>query len=84
MTESDRIERALEYAAQYGTTDGEHHKAWVIDQMVRALTGCPMTELTSKFPDAHGNAYTYTGQGESGAYREFLAVSPSWEEGIAP
>lgn len=30
-------ERALELAVQYGGIDGDHHKAWVIDQMVRAL-----------------------------------------------
>lgn len=30
---------ALEIALRYGGIDGAHHKAWVIDQMVRALTG---------------------------------------------
>ena len=30
-------DRALELAVQYGGIDGDHHKAWVIDQMVRAL-----------------------------------------------
>lgn len=30
---------ALEIASQYGGFEGEHHKAWVIDQMVRYLTG---------------------------------------------
>ena len=34
-----RIEAALEYAYQYGQIDGGHHKAWVIDQMVKALLG---------------------------------------------
>lgn len=34
-----QIEKALNIAFDYGQTDGEHHKAWVIDQMVRALTG---------------------------------------------
>ena len=34
-----RIEKALNIAWQYGTTDGSHHKMWVIDQMVRALCG---------------------------------------------
>lgn len=29
---------ALEHA-EFGGTDGAHHKAWVIDQIVRALTG---------------------------------------------
>lgn len=35
----DRIQKALEVATM-GTIDGAHHKTWVIDQMVRALTGC--------------------------------------------
>ena len=34
-----RINRALNVVFLYGTIDGDHHKTWVIDQMVRALTG---------------------------------------------
>lgn len=34
-----RISDALRIAMRYGGIDGEHHKAWVIDQMVRALAG---------------------------------------------
>lgn len=34
-----RIEGALNIANQYGQIDGDHHKTWVIDQMVRILTG---------------------------------------------
>lgn len=30
---------ALDLALRYGQIDGDHHKAWVIDQMVTALTG---------------------------------------------
>lgn len=32
-----RIKKALNVAWMYGQSDGAHHKAWVIDQMVRAL-----------------------------------------------
>lgn len=40
MTEEQKaIRRALNIARQYGGTDGAHHKDWVIDQMVRELTG---------------------------------------------
>lgn len=35
----NRIDRALDLLIRYGQTDGEHHKAWVIDQAVRILTG---------------------------------------------
>lgn len=34
-----RIDFALQIADDFGGIDGDHHKAWVIDQMVRALTG---------------------------------------------
>jgi hypothetical protein len=36
---SQAIDKALELAIRYGGIDGAHHKTWVIDQMVRALTG---------------------------------------------
>lgn len=35
----ERQAAALELAYNYSQIDGDHHKAWVIDQMVRALTG---------------------------------------------
>lgn len=34
-----RIDEACEIASASGATDGTHHKAWVIDQMVMALLG---------------------------------------------
>lgn len=37
--ETSNIEAALEVAFRYSGIDGAHHKQWVIDQMVRALTG---------------------------------------------
>lgn len=35
----DRVEAALMWASAWGSVQGEHHKAWVIDQMVRDLLG---------------------------------------------
>lgn len=34
-----QVDAALDIALRYGGIDGDHHKAWVIDQMVRILTG---------------------------------------------
>lgn len=34
-----RMNLAINVAVQYSGADGAHHKAWVIDQMVRALAG---------------------------------------------
>lgn len=36
-SDQGRIEKALELAIRFGGIDGDHHKAWVIDQMCRAL-----------------------------------------------
>lgn len=35
----DRIQQALEVIYRCGQIDGDHHKAWVIDQVVKALMG---------------------------------------------
>lgn len=78
MTAAERIVAALEVAASYGGIAGDHHKMWVIDQMVRALTGCPIV----------GDSY-----GESPLYVRFVLLyndgedgpeTYAWEEGIAP
>jgi len=37
--DQERIAAAMEFASRYGGIDGDHHKTWVIDQMVRALMG---------------------------------------------
>lgn len=39
MTDAEKIDAALKLAFDYGGIDGAHHKMWVIDQMIRALTG---------------------------------------------
>ena len=81
-----RIEKALEYAFKYGGIDGGHHKMWVIDQMVRALTGCPDIEQEAAW------GY-YSVQGESEEYEEWVRRhcdgedgpdTYEWDEGIPP
>jgi hypothetical protein len=75
----DNVERALLIARRFGGIDGAHHKDWVIDQMVRALTGCPPIN-----DDVLG---------DSKEYQEFVAESCvgeegpntySWNVGVAP
>jgi len=39
MSNHERIANAISIAVQYGGIDGNHHKQWVIDQMVRVLAG---------------------------------------------
>ena len=38
MTDQERIKKALEVATNYSYIDGAHHKNWVINEMVTALT----------------------------------------------
>lgn len=40
-----RIAEAVRFAADYGWIDGDHHKAWVIDQMLRSLLGESYAEV---------------------------------------
>jgi hypothetical protein len=59
---------ALEVATQYGGIDGDHHKTWVIDQMVRSLTS---EDEYRQFVIEHN-----TGTEGPNTY--------CWDEGIAP
>ena len=67
-TLGNRIRDALDVALGFGSIEGDHHRAWVVDQMVRKLTGphyLAFRELHVQVDD----------EGESW---------DSWEEGIAP
>lgn len=90
-TPDERIQKALAFAVAYGGIDGAHHKDWTIDQMVRALTGCPVVEESAT--DYKGKPYVFKSQGESDEYKELVAnacdgedgpETYSWETGIAP
>lgn len=53
------IHGALEIARQYGGIGGEHHKAWVIDQIVRALTGEDYDTFVAAAKDGENGPDTY-------------------------
>lgn len=74
-----RIKKSLEIAVRFGGIDGDHHKAWVIDQIVRALTGCPGIKDSAR--DCYGKPYEYTTFGESEEYQQFLRQAQEGEEG---
>lgn len=92
----DKISKAISYAVDYGGIDGAHHKDWVIDQMVRALTGCPDVKEDIKLYNHDGSfkcMHEITVQGESEEYKKLVADSChgedgantySWDTGIAP
>ncbi len=65
----DRVIKVLEFVWNYGQIDGDHHKAWVIDQIVRIL--CGSDEEYKKWIDKYEEPL------EDGDYY-------SWNEGINP
>lgn len=79
----DRIQKALDHASD-AVYDGESHKMWVIDQMVRALTGCPIITKTGLSGLYNSELFHYKAQGESDEYRAFTATVPEWDEGVTP
>ena len=45
------VGEAVAIAVRHGGTDGAHHKDWVIDQMVRALTGDRYSQVVAEARD---------------------------------
>lgn len=73
-----KVDKAIQIGVRYGRVDGDHHKMWVIDQMIRALTGCPMVK---KLATTGGNEYEYEDQGESEEYKNTVREACAGEEG---
>lgn len=76
-----RIANALNCAAD-AFYEGDHHKMWVIDQMVRALCGCPIS--VKNVIGSDGKDYPVTFQDENDEYRMFTAAHRGWDTGMAP
>ena len=60
MTDKDKIIKALKIALDYGQIDGDHHKAWTIDQIVRMLTGDKYEEVIKTYKDGVDGPETYS------------------------
>jgi len=54
-----RIENALMLAFKYSQIDGSHHKEWVIDQMVRELSGDQYNKFVADHNDGEDGPETY-------------------------
>src|SRR6201989_1195099 len=86
-----RIRRGLVLAMRLGCMDASQHKAYVIDQMVRALTGCHEVHTISF--GARGRPYECKANQDTEDYRQFVAAarhgengpdSYEWDIGVAP
>lgn len=70
--QADVIANALNIAWDYAQIDGEHHKMWVIDQMVRAL--CGTEEKYKEWVDMYQEPFSF----------ESIEDYYEWDTGIAP
>jgi len=53
------VKKAIELATDYGGIDGDHHKMWVIDQMVRILAGDKYEKIIRKSCAGEDGPATY-------------------------
>lgn len=79
-TSEERIDNALKIATDFGQTDGAHHKMWVIDRIVRALTGCQENGRTGDLEPSP----EYERWIEEYKDGEIGPETYPWDEGIAP
>lgn len=82
MSSDNTIPAILSLIEHYGGIDGEHHKQWVIDQIVRIITGPRLREtLSGKFetiPSTYDAWVTAMKAGEDGP------DTYDWDTGITP
>ena len=57
--EQQKINQAIETAVKYGGIDGDHHKAWVIDQIVRILAGDQYSKIIKEACNGEDGPDTY-------------------------
>lgn len=60
MTPKNRINAALDIAVKYGGIDGDHHKAWTIDQMCQVLAGDDYDRFVRDAMDGEDGPETYS------------------------
>lgn len=59
MSEADdKIEKVLELIMRYGGIDGDRHKAWVLDQVVRILA-LDYEDWRAEHANGEDGPYTY-------------------------
>lgn len=53
------IKKAIALGFRYGCRDGEHHKQWVIDQMLRELASKEYERFVKEYEDGEDGPKTY-------------------------
>ncbi len=73
---------AMYFIHRYGQIDGDHHKAWVLDQVSRILKGTPIEVKLAKWDDGQ-QEYRITTLEPSGEYRKWVSELMDGEDGPA-
>jgi len=75
----ERIKNAINVITRFGGIDGDHHKAWVLDQAVRALFGGkPNRDAYESTPEYEQHVKEAC-EGDNGEPDEY-----EWDQGIPP
>lgn len=74
------VEWAMYFIERYGGIDGEHHKAWVLDQVARALKGTPVVIEQARWEGGLEEYRIVTGKPSEG-YRAWVAEMKNGDEG---
>jgi hypothetical protein len=89
-TPQECIQKALDIISRC-TAEGENHKQYALDQVVRALTQCPI--VVQESTDYIGGPFRYRAQGESEAYKNWVTNQKNgdsgpdtydWDTGVSP
>lgn len=85
---------ALLFIEKYGGIDGDHHKAWVLDQVARCLNGVPVVVVEARWDDGETEYRISTAEEESALYKTWVKAlrgketdgeyEYDYEVGIAP
>lgn len=84
MKPETRIKRALDVIADCGDAEGDHHKQWVLDQVVRALTGGPKLWEPGMKKQRQSGSREYEAWVRRYEDGEDGPKTYEWDKGIAP
>ena len=59
LTEKEKIHRSLDLILEYGGIDGGHHKQWLLDQVVRTLSGDKYDKWVAFYEKSEEGPNTY-------------------------
>jgi hypothetical protein len=79
MNDAEKIQKALETIRNLAGFDGDHHKAYAFDQVVRVLTDCPT--VIRHAVDVNKTPYSYEDLAESEEYIQWVRDYEDGEDG---